>query len=118
MITGDDGATLFIEESAMSYLKVTAAIVANEDLRLRRVAAASRLVPKRVAARLAEKYGKQCLTLFMPGASGDINPGGGIAGYRFKYIYLEEYCHSNICQGILLKNIQFHFTGYLLKRYL
>lgn len=28
MITGDDGATLFIEESAMSYLKVTAAIVA------------------------------------------------------------------------------------------
>jgi len=33
---------------------ITAAIVANEDLRLRRVAAASRLVPKRVAARLAE----------------------------------------------------------------
>lgn len=33
---------------------VTAAIVANEDLRLRRIAAASRLVPKRVAARLAE----------------------------------------------------------------
>ena len=38
--------------------------------------------PAVVAARLAEKYGKQCLTLFMPGASGDINPGGGIAGYR------------------------------------
>lgn len=33
---------------------VTAAIVATEDLRLRRIAAASRLVPKRVAARLAE----------------------------------------------------------------
>ena len=36
--------------------------------------------PAVVAARLAERYGGNCVTLFLPGACGDINP--IVAGYR------------------------------------
>ncbi len=36
--------------------------------------------PAVVAARLAEKYGQKCVTLFMPGACGDIN--NIVTGYR------------------------------------
>lgn len=36
--------------------------------------------PAVVAARLAEKFGRHCVTLFLPGACGDIN--GIVSGYR------------------------------------
>jgi len=36
--------------------------------------------PAVIAARLAERYGRNCVTLFLPGACGDINP--IVSGYR------------------------------------